>query len=66
LKRNLDGPKLRSLIQQAMEPWRSDAESEELEAEEREREREINALAGSRRREAAHASGESFKEGTSA
>jgi diadenylate cyclase len=67
LKRNLDGPKLRSLIQQAMEPWRSDAESEELEAEEREREREINALAGPRRREAAHASsGESFKEGTSA
>jgi diadenylate cyclase len=67
LKRNLDGPKLRSLIQQAMEPWRSDAESEELEAEEREREREINALAGSRRREAAHASsGDSFKEGTSA
>ncbi|MBO0863274.1 MAG: diadenylate cyclase CdaA [Chloracidobacterium sp.] len=66
LKRNLDGPKLRSLIQQAMEPWRSDAESEELEAEEREREREINALAGPRRREAAHASsGESFKEGTS-
>jgi diadenylate cyclase len=67
LKRNLDGPKLRSLIQQAMEPWRSDAESEELEAEEREREREIDALAGSRRREAAHASsGEGFKEGTSA
>jgi diadenylate cyclase len=67
LKRNLDGPKLRSLIQQAMEPWRSDAESEELEAEEREREREINALAGPRRREAAHASsGDSFKEGTSA
>jgi diadenylate cyclase len=66
LKRNLDGPKLRSLIQQAMEPWRSDAESEELEAEEREREREINALAGPRRREAAHASsGDSFKEGTS-
>jgi diadenylate cyclase len=67
LKRNLDGPKLRSLIQQAMEPWRSDAESQELEAEEREREREIDALVGSRRREAAHASsGESVKEGTSA
>ena len=66
LKRNLDGPSLRSLIQQAMEPWRSDAESEELEAEEREREREIDALAGPRRREVAHVSaGESVKEGTS-
>jgi hypothetical protein len=49
-----------------MEPWRSDAESEELEAEERERQREIDALAGSRRREAARmSSGESVKEGTS-
>jgi diadenylate cyclase len=68
LKRNLDGPSLRSLIQQAMEPWRSDAESEELEAEEREREREIDALAGSRRRgETSPApSGEGVKEGTSA
>jgi diadenylate cyclase len=67
LKRNLDGPRLRSMIQQAMEPWRSDAESEELEAEEREREREIDALAGgSRRREVAHAAGESMKEGSSA
>lgn len=66
LKRNLDGPGLRSLIQQAMEPWRSDAESEELEAEEREREREIDALAGSRRRDLAHApSGESVKERSS-
>ena len=67
LKRNLDGPLLRSSIQQAMEPWRSDAESEELEAEEREREREIDALAGARRRDLAHASSaESMKEGTSA
>ena len=67
LKRNLDGPSLRSLIQQAMEPWRSDAESEELEAEEREREREIDALAGSRRRDLPPApSGEGVKEGTSA
>jgi diadenylate cyclase len=66
LKRNLDGPGLRSLIQQAMEPWRSDAESKELEAEEREREREIDALAGSRKREASYApSGESVKERSS-
>src|SRR5262245_16633300 len=67
LKRNLEGPSLRSLIQQAMEPWRSDAESEELEAEEREREREIDALAGTRRRDLPPApSGEGVKEGTSA
>jgi len=67
LKRNLDGPHLRRLIQQAMEPWRSEAESEELEAEEREREREIDALAGSRKRHIARASsGESMREGTSA
>jgi len=66
LKRNLDGPRLRSLIQQTMEPWRSDAESEELEAEEREREREIDALAEPRRRDIALASsGESVKEGSS-
>lgn len=44
LKRNLDGPGLRRRIQQAMEPWRSDEESEELEVEEREREREIDEL----------------------
>jgi len=66
LKRNLDGPRLRSMIQQAMEPWRSAAESSELEAEEREREREIDALATSRRRDIAHApSAESVKEGSS-
>ncbi len=47
LKRNLDGPGLRRLIQQAMEPWRSEAESAELEAEEREREREIDELVAS-------------------
>jgi diadenylate cyclase len=51
LKRNLDGPNLRSLIQQGMEPWRSRAESEEMEAEEREREREIDALVAARKRE---------------
>lgn len=67
LKRNLDGPQLRSLIQQAMEPWRSDAESEQLEAEEREREREIEALTGARRRDTANSPhGESVKERSSA
>jgi diadenylate cyclase len=66
LKRNLDGPHLRRLIQQAMEPWRTEAESEEMEAEERERERELDALVGQRKREIAHSSAaESIKEGTS-
>lgn len=50
LKRNLDGPGLRRRIQQAMEPWRSDQESEELEREEREREREIDELVTARKR----------------
>ncbi|MGH9800847.1 MAG: diadenylate cyclase, partial [Blastocatellia bacterium] len=58
LKRNLDGPGLRRRIQQAMEPWRSDQESEELENEEREREREIDELVSARKRgrQAAHQS----------
>lgn len=50
LKRNLDGPGLRRRIQQAMEPWRSDQEWEELEVEEREREREIDELVSARKR----------------
>jgi diadenylate cyclase len=50
LKRNLDGPGLRRLIQQAMEPWRTEQESEELETEEREREREIDELVEARKR----------------
>jgi diadenylate cyclase len=47
LKRNLDGPGLRRMIQQAMEPWRSEAETAELEAEERTRERELDELVAS-------------------
>ena len=47
LKRNLDGPGLRRLIQHGMEPWRSEAETAELEAEERNREREIDELVAS-------------------
>ena len=66
LKRNLDGPHLRRLIQQAMEPWHSAAESEELEAEEREREREIDELVAARKREAARGvQSETAREGTS-
>ena len=66
LKRNLDGPRLRSLIQQAMEPWRSAAESEELEAEERAREREIDELVATRRQQTTRSvSSEGVQEGTS-
>ncbi len=50
LKRNLDGPGLRRLIQEGMEPWRSEEESDELETEEREREREIDELVSARKR----------------
>jgi diadenylate cyclase len=50
LKRNLDGPGLRRLIQQAMEPWRSEEESEEMETEERARERDIDELVTARKR----------------
>jgi diadenylate cyclase len=72
LKRNLDGPGLRQLIQQAMEPWRTEAENAELEAEERKREREIDELVASGRRDvlrSAHpenAAAESVREGSSA
>ena len=52
LKRNLDGPTLRRLIQQSMEPWRSESESLALEKEERARERELNELVGARHRQA--------------
>jgi diadenylate cyclase len=66
LKRNLDGPGLRRMIQQAMEPWRSEAESAELEAEERERQREIDELVTSSRRQVTRASkAEEVQEGTS-
>src|SRR5262245_52978180 len=66
LKRNLDGPGLRRMIQQAMEPWRSEAESDEMEAEERKREREIDELVASSKRGLARASKtESVREGSS-
>ncbi len=44
LRRNLDGPSLRRMIQQAMEPWRTEVESLELEREERLRELELEKL----------------------
>lgn len=53
LRRNLDGPGLRGLIQQAMEPWRSENESEEIEREERVRDEQLEALSRQRRRDTA-------------
>lgn len=51
LTRHLDGPKLRRLIQQAMEPWRTEAETAEQEAEERRRQRDFDEIASGRSRE---------------
>jgi diadenylate cyclase len=53
LRRNLDGPGLRGLIQQAMEPWRSEDETEEIEREERIRDEQLEALSRQRRRDTA-------------
>jgi diadenylate cyclase len=53
LRRNLDGPGLRGLIQQAMEPWRSEDETEEIEREERVRDEQLEALSHHRRRDTA-------------
>lgn len=53
LKRNLDGPSLRRMIQQAMEPWRSEVESREMEEEDRLRERDLRELVTGGRREPA-------------
>jgi diadenylate cyclase len=47
LIRNLDGPKLRRLIQSAMEPWRTEAETLAVEEEERERQRELDEIIAS-------------------
>ena len=65
LTRHLDGPRLRRLIQQAMEPWRSEAETEEQEAEEQHRQRELDdIIAGRHRERAVTPPGESMREGS--
>lgn len=66
IQRHLDGPRLRRLIQQAMEPWRSEAEHEEQEAEERRRQRDLDEIVTNRRVETPAASqSESVQEGSS-
>ena len=47
LVRNLDGPRLRRLIQSAMEPWHTEAETQAQEEEERERQRELDEIIAS-------------------
>jgi uncharacterized protein (TIGR00159 family) len=61
--RHLDGPRLRLLLQQAMEPWRSEAETEEAEAEERRHREEIDQIISARRVDTA-APGDGVREGT--
>jgi diadenylate cyclase len=66
LKRNQDGPGLRRLIQKAMEPWQSEAESAEMEEEERERERDIDEIVTLGRDLSRSSQTEKIREGTSA
>ncbi|MBK9706899.1 MAG: TIGR00159 family protein [Acidobacteria bacterium] len=66
LKRNQDGPGLRRLIQKAMEPWQSEAESAEMEEEERERERDIDEIVTLGRDLSRSSRTEKIREGTSA
>jgi diadenylate cyclase len=66
IARHLDGPRLRHLIQQAMEPWRTEAEAVAEQAEERRRQHEFEEIISGRRRDtAAAAQSESVQEGSS-
>ncbi len=49
LTRNLDAPRLRRLIQQALEPWHTEEEAEAIEAEEREHELAMQSILAERR-----------------
>jgi diadenylate cyclase len=63
--RHLDGPRLRVLIQQAMEPWRTEAQHAEDKAEEERHQREIEEILANRRREQAAPRGtEGVQEGS--
>ena len=64
ITRHLEGPRLRTLLQQAMEPWRSEDEAAELEADEQRHQEALDEIASARRGEAAKSRGESFQEGT--
>jgi diadenylate cyclase len=64
LSRNLDGPKLRRMIQSAMEPWRTEAETAAQEEEERERQRDLDEIiAASRGKAGRVAQNERVQEG---
>lgn len=64
ITRHLEGPRLRALLQQAMETWRSEDEAAELEADEQRHQEALDEIAAARRGEAAKSRGESFQEGT--
>ncbi len=49
LTRDLDAPRLRRLIQQALEPWHTDEEAEAIEIEEREHELAMQSILDERR-----------------
>ena len=55
LLRNLDGPRLRRLIQTAMEPWRTEAETLAQEEDDRERQRELDEIIASSKVNRRHA-----------
>jgi diadenylate cyclase len=62
--RHLDGPRLRVLIQQAMEPWRTEAQHAEDNAEEERHQREIEDILARRREQAAPRGPEGVQEGS--
>jgi diadenylate cyclase len=65
ISRHLDGPKLRLLLQQAMEPWRTEDEAAAQEADELRHRQELDEIAAPRRHESGSKTrSESVQEGT--
>jgi diadenylate cyclase len=64
ISRHLDGPKLRLLLQQAMEPWRTEDEAAAEEADELRHRQELDEIAAPRRHESPKPRSESVQEGT--
>ena len=65
ISRHLDGPKLRLLLQQAMEPWRTEDEAAAEEADELRHRQELDEIAAPRRHDSGSKTrSESVQEGT--
>jgi len=65
ISRHLDGPKLRLLLQKAMEPWRTEDEAAAQEADELRHRQELDEIAAPRRHESGSKTrSESVQEGT--